>query len=344
MRLDTLQRIGDQLAEICNRVFGQVDRTQVDEYHHQLDRLKAIGEDVDEFYVRESDWEPDRFVPTEGAGSVGTYRLGPLRGNEQMIVHQSRFESRFRPAFRFVQRRIQEEQARMEFEKKLPGDILAEQSEILARFIDAYLRNQSTFLVIGSHDGYRIEHPGLTEPFYPNWAHVEALAAAGKLHLKSGRQSSTWKINIPIDVLRELAQRDRSALDEQDSGKRVKQLQEGTIFQNFFFGGSQNVAQASSDFSQTITQQIQPGDRESLFTALRRLGLDDDDLSELEVALEADEEEAGKRHAGTRTMAWLGGIANKAVTQVATAELTAGLGTALGRVEEIRQMLVAFNG
>ncbi len=55
-RLETLHRVRDRLSVIYRRVYEPVNRALVDEYHHELDRLKNVGEDVDEFYVRESDW------------------------------------------------------------------------------------------------------------------------------------------------------------------------------------------------------------------------------------------------------------------------------------------------
>ena len=97
------------------------------------------------------------------------------------------------------------------------------------------------------------------------------------------------------------------------------------VFNFNYFGGSHNVAVASHQFSQTVTYGVQPGDLGSLFAALRSLGVGDDDLAGLEVALAEDERTAGRRSIGARVVGWIGGVVGKAAQQAAaTGTLAAG--------------------
>jgi hypothetical protein len=76
-------------------------------------------------------------------------------------------------------------------------------------------------------------------------------------------------------------------------------------------GGQPNIAVASHNFTQNVT--VQPGDRESLVSRLRDLGVEDGELTRLEEALDADAAEgAPEAGPGKRVLGWLGQLTLKA--------------------------------
>ncbi len=100
------------------------------------------------------------------------------------------------------------------------------------------------------------------------------------------------------------------------------------IVQMQIFGGSHNFAIGSSDFEQYVHSVI-PGDKNSLFGALAKLGVADSDLADLETALAEDGSGApsDRPQPGSRVQAWcgkaaLGGIH---VAGSAAAQVTAGV-------------------
>lgn len=105
----------------------------------------------------------------------------------------------------------------------------------------------------------------------------------------------------------------------------------GQIFTTNIYGGQTTIAAAGRDVVQSV-QQISVGDRDDLLEALRQLGVPEEDLSELEEALDADEG-AGtpSGELGLRTQGWLGRITGKIASGAlrlgteATAETVAGL-------------------
>src|SRR5712691_1703602 len=103
------------------------------------------------------------------------------------------------------------------------------------------------------------------------------------------------------------------------------------IFHTGIYGGQATIAAAGRDVVQSV-EQVNVTERADLVEALRNVGLADDDLAELEQALDADAEaSATPGEIGTRTQGWIGRITAKiarGATNVAsgtTAELIAGL-------------------
>lgn len=93
------------------------------------------------------------------------------------------------------------------------------------------------------------------------------------------------------------------------------------------YGGSPNIAVASSHFKQEVTLPI--GDRAALFDQLRELGASDDDIRELEAALieDAAEGEGGPcTGVGPRVTAWTGRMAFKGGSAATKGALAAGGG------------------
>lgn len=343
-RAETIRRVYHRLHAMNQHPPGRMDRSFVDEYHHQLDRLGSVGEDVEEFRVRPEDWVPDRYTPGPG-GTIGSLYRGPLRGDEEWVVPLSRFRQRFAPAYSHVEWLIRQEEEKRLAERSIePSAILDARRKVLATLVDAYLKDQSEFHVLGSGDGREIYHPGLPGRQYtPEWSHVEALAREGHLLLASGGRPNTWTIGIPSSVLAEV-QRDAPSLVSQPGGERRVEGLMTQVFNFNYFGGSQNVAVASQHVSQAITHGIQPGDLNGLFAALRALGISDEDLPALQTALEEDEQAAGRRSIGARVIGWMSGVVGKAAQQAAATGTLAGAERLPELYNEVHAALQAHTG
>lgn len=94
-----------QFISIRQGVTGPVPAETIQEYERQLDRLDGIGEDVEEFHIREADWHFDTRI-LDPVGGIASTSTCPPTGNEPRVVSQSRFALRFGPAFSFVQRLV----------------------------------------------------------------------------------------------------------------------------------------------------------------------------------------------------------------------------------------------
>ena len=92
------------------------------------------------------------------------------------------------------------------------------------------------------------------------------------------------------------------------------------------YGGSPNIAVASSQFEQTVSLPAQ-GDLEALAELLSRLGVTDDEIEDLRSALDADNETPTPGELGVSTSSWLGRV----VARISTAgvDVMTGAGGAL---------------
>lgn len=108
--------------------------------------------------------------------------------------------------------------------------------------------------------------------------------------------------------------------------------QEGVtnVFNVTVLGGTSVIASRSSDFSVAVQDDVRRGDVESLKAYLRGLGLEDEDLEELEAAIQQEEapEEPGKF--GPKVSAWMGKMTTKAASGAWEVGLAAA-GTLLAR-------------
>ncbi len=89
------------------------------------------------------------------------------------------------------------------------------------------------------------------------------------------------------------------------------------IYNTYIMGGANAWTAGSSDFRQNIKQNLSTvkvvsGDLGSLLAYLRTLGLDDSDLSDLEMSLKDDAEVQGPGQMGEKTHSWLGKMLIKA--------------------------------
>src|SRR6266508_3823047 len=119
----------------------------------------------------------------------------------------------------------------------------------LATLIDAYLKVSQEFHAMGADDIVTVYHPGLPDgKLVPNWSHVQALHEDGLISLSEGRQGGTWSINISSRVLDDIRDEEANVASEPSGERRVEDLKNTQVFHNYFFGGTQNVAVASSGF------------------------------------------------------------------------------------------------
>lgn len=118
-----------------------------------------------------------------------------------------------------------------------------------------------------------------------------------------------------------------SAGDWPSSPASVSQEAVQRVFQTTITGNVNQLIAGSHDFTASATQVV-AGDFSTLVGAMRAIGLDDEDISELEVAIEADDSREDKRALGGAVTSWIGKIAAKA--SVGTLKIAAG--AALGAV------------
>lgn len=98
---------------------------------------------------------------------------------------------------------------------------------------------------------------------------------------------------------------------------------------NCIFGGTNIIASSASNFAQLGTIAVVKGDLASLGAALKVLGVQDTDISELKSALHED---GGKTTPsfGQRTVAWLGALGGK----LGTAGIALGVEVAKGEAKK----------
>ncbi|HME20737.1 MAG TPA: hypothetical protein VKI44_05140 [Acetobacteraceae bacterium] len=99
------------------------------------------------------------------------------------------------------------------------------------------------------------------------------------------------------------------------------------------FGGTNVVANSAQNFTQVGTVTIKEGDAEALRSALKKLGVSDSGISELQAALAEDENVASTPSLGQRTKAWLTGIGSK------VAEAGANIAIDTAKAEASRYLL-----
>ncbi|MGB3680933.1 MAG: hypothetical protein WA990_00445 [Rubrobacteraceae bacterium] len=107
----------------------------------------------------------------------------------------------------------------------------------------------------------------------------------------------------------------------------VPQEQAGELFQSVVIHGGQNVVGGGSQLAQTINQpSLSSQDLVALLEYVRGIGgVAEEDVVELEEALEADEEPSESGGFGTRVNAWLGKMAAKSAESAAGTVATQGV-------------------
>ncbi|HEX4203991.1 MAG TPA: hypothetical protein VHZ51_07290 [Ktedonobacteraceae bacterium] len=128
--------------------------------------------------------------------------------------------------------------------------------------------------------------------------------------------------NRLLDFTMQIGEEEPSAEDEQriTDPKRVKRT--ANVFNNIIYAASANIAIGNRDVTQT--QELpEPFDSNGLMDYLRKVGLNDDMIDELQDALDEDakeEDENGEddepKKPGRRVLTWLKNVSTAATTQV----------------------------
>lgn len=220
------------------------------------------------------------------------------------------------------------------------SSVLDARRELLTTLIYAYLEEQQDFRAWSGDDVTTLYHPALPGgQLVPNWSHVEALANDGLITLRQERQRGAWSIGIPSQVLEDV-HRELPGVENRARGERRADDIRSHVVNNYFYGGLQNVAVASSGFSQNINPEARPGDVESLRAALREIGVGEDDIAGIEVALAEDSESEEPGRLGPRAQAWVGRVTTEAITKGAAG----GALVAAERIPELVRAISAFLG
>jgi hypothetical protein len=90
------------------------------------------------------------------------------------------------------------------------------------------------------------------------------------------------------------------------AGEQVSQVFNIAVY------GDHAVVASGKDFSQTVTHVVSAGDLKSLLAHLRQLGVQSEDLKDLQAAVEKDGQPSEKQF-GKRVTAWIGRMLGKAV-------------------------------
>lgn len=108
------------------------------------------------------------------------------------------------------------------------------------------------------------------------------------------------------------------------------------IFNTTILGGVQNYSAGGHAFNQVTIGDVQAGDLDSLITALRKIGIGEDDIENLKDSVKVDSD-SGSSGMGNAVRAWLGDIAIK--TGKGIADIGSDVATAT-----VVQILKAFFG
>jgi len=96
-----------------------------------------------------------------------------------------------------------------------PPDPPVDREQLLAKLVMAHRKDPRWFEANAGARWVSISHPGLDGLLFPNWDHVEQLAAENRLHLSGS--TPHWIINLPEHVVRNnvfiVHGRDHEALD-----------------------------------------------------------------------------------------------------------------------------------
>jgi len=140
--------------------------------------------------------------------------------------------------------------------------------------------------------------------------------------------AQAWRViptNLIVGVLDTVRNRILSfALEIESEAPEVEEAKPGTqpitpekvtqIFNTYVLGGTNIVASASSEISQTVHQPVHVNDLKSLKSYLTNLGLTPTDLQEMEEALEGDGPPKKSDRLGQKVAKWIGSMTGKAVS------------------------------
>ena len=117
--------------------------------------------------------------------------------------------------------------------------------------------------------------------------------------------------NRLLDFILELQQINPEVLESEEALRSVPAEKTAMVVYNNIYG-NKNVVATGRGFTQTVTRQVVSGDKQSLIEYLRSIGLDEDSLVELKVAIDRDGVRRQKR-LGENVKSWLGKMLVKAM-------------------------------
>lgn len=219
--------------------------------------------------------------------------------------------------------------------------------EFVQRFVDTVELRQGVAALEGlNHDeGYSVQMPWIPEL-------IAYVGGVGQIRPDCALQSA-WQllgknqIDDILDTIRnrlltfvlELEERFPELTGSEEIAEGVPKEQAGALFQSVVIHGGQNVVGGGSQLAQTINQpSLSPQDIVALLEYVRGIeGVTEEDVVELQDAVEADEEPSEPGGFGSRVNAWLGKMATK------SAESAAGTAAAQG-VQYAAKALAQFYG
>lgn len=286
-RYESLHRIYDKLQVLFNVNVGEVPESTIVDYDHLLDRLSGFGEDIKEFRFSPADWRPARLTQT--GGGFATYNIGPLNGNEKLVIAHSVYQDQVKRAWRFVYRLLEKEKRSMQNSDQNIAKI-DKRTSILATIVSAYLTNEQEIRVLAAGNSHMFKHPALPQGFEPEWSHIRALGDEGELNLHSvGRN---WTITIPTNVLRRF--QDPSITQKLQSGDSAKEEQALQQVFNIVNGGVGNFSIAGGDATQNVNLGVSANDVESLLRTLSELQVPPLYLDQLKSSLEEVDDQTSR--------------------------------------------------
>lgn len=120
--------------------------------------------------------------------------------------------------------------------------------------------------------------------------------------------------NRLLTFILELEEQYPELAESEGSFENIPAEQAGAMFQSVVIHGGQNVVGGGSQNIYNEQPSLSPQDLGALLDYVRGLnGVDEDDVVELQEALEQDEEPSAANNLGSRVNAWLGKIATKSV-------------------------------
>lgn len=116
--------------------------------------------------------------------------------------------------------------------------------------------------------------------------------------------------NRLLNFILEVEEIDPTAGDSAQENPDISPEHVSQIFNNYILG-SHNIVGTGTNFSQTINVSINEGDFQSLASVLEDWGLEENDVEELESAIEDDGERNKNEGFGTNVKTWIGNMVQK---------------------------------
>ena len=120
--------------------------------------------------------------------------------------------------------------------------------------------------------------------------------------------------NRLLDFLLELEHINPEVVNSEDAIRAVDRNSAQNVVMATIYGG-QNTIATGTDFAQNTTNNVSPGNIQSLLSSLRSTGIDNDLLNELETAIAKDGDRKEQKKFGEHVTAWIGKAMARAMTE-----------------------------